>query len=112
FDGAEGVANFQNELDAFVRHTLSKAYNGKEAPRLVLVSPIAYEDQSQSRDLPNGEKENANLALYATAMASVAKNHGLTYIDLFQPSKAIYETTEEPFTTGGFLPTESAYRQV
>src|SRR5690606_19548006 len=47
FDGAEGVANFQNELDAFVRHTLSKAYNGKEAPRLVLVSPIAYEDQSQ-----------------------------------------------------------------
>lgn len=112
FDGAEGVANFQNELDAFVRHTLSKAYNGKEAPRLVLVSPIAYEDQSQSRDLPNGEKENANLALYAAAMASVAKNHGLTYIDLFQPSKAIYETTEEPFTTGGFLPTESAYRQV
>ncbi|HRQ89310.1 MAG TPA: hypothetical protein PLA50_10960, partial [Bacteroidia bacterium] len=37
FDGAEGVANFQAELDAFVRHTLSNAYNGKEAPRLVLV---------------------------------------------------------------------------
>jgi hypothetical protein len=41
FDGAERVGNFQEELDAFVQHTLSKAYNGTTAPRLVLVSPIA-----------------------------------------------------------------------
>ncbi len=112
FDGADAVANYQAELEAFVTHTLSKAYNGKEAPRLVLVSPIAYEDQSGDRDLPKGEKENANLALYAAAMEAVAKKHALTYIDLFHPTKALYGKTNEPFTTGGFIPTEVGYRQL
>lgn len=112
FDGQDAVANYQAELEAFVQHTLSKAYNGKEAPRLVLVSPIAYENQSARRDLPNGEKENANLALYAAAMEAVAKKYQLTYIDLFTPTKRIYETTDEPFTTGGFIPTEDGYRQI
>lgn len=112
FDGQAAVTNFQNELEAFVKHTLSKAYNGKEAPRLVLVSPIAYEDQSKQRDLPDGKAENANLALYAAAIESVAKKHGLTYIDLFTPTQRLYETTEEPFTAGGFIPTEAGYRTI
>ncbi|MBU6178777.1 MAG: dehydrogenase, partial [Verrucomicrobia bacterium] len=112
FDGQGAVANYQAELEAFVQHTLSKAYNGKEAPRLVLVSPIAYENQSAKRDLPNGEKENANLSLYAAAMQAVAKKYQLTYIDLFTPTKRLYETTDEPFTTGGFIPTEDGYRQL
>ena len=112
FDGQGAVANYQAELEAFVQHTLSKAYNGKEAPRLVLVSPIAYENQSAKRDLPNGEKENSNLALYAAAMEAVAKKYQLTYIDLFTPTKRLYETTDEPFTTGGFIPTEDGYRQL
>jgi len=72
FDGPTRVANFEAELDAWVVHTLSKAYNGTAAPRLVLVSPVAFEDQSAKRDLPNGEKENANLALYADAVKAVA----------------------------------------
>lgn len=112
FDGADAVANYQAELEAFVQHTLSKAYNGKDAPRLVLVSPIAYENLSDRQDLPNGEKENASLALYAAAMEAVAKKHQLTYIDLFTPTKKLYESTEEPFTTGGFIPTETGYEQL
>lgn len=112
FEGAEKVANYQAELEAFARHTLTRAYNGKEAPRLVLVSPIAYENLSDRQDLPNGEKENSALALYAAAMEAVAKKHGLTYIDLFHPTQKLYETTEEPFTVGGFIPTEAAYPQV
>jgi hypothetical protein len=44
FDGPSKGGNFEAELDAWVQHTLSKAYNGKTAPRLVLVSPIAYEE--------------------------------------------------------------------
>ncbi|MEY5011792.1 MAG: hypothetical protein RLZZ253_2931, partial [Verrucomicrobiota bacterium] len=44
FDGPAGVANFEAELDAWVEHTLSRAYNGKTAPRVVLVTPVAFED--------------------------------------------------------------------
>lgn len=112
FDGPSRVANFEAELDAWVQHTLSKAYNGKTAPRVVLVSPIAYEDLSASRDLPNGEKENANLILYSAAVETVARKHGLTFIDLFSPTKALYAKTEQPLTTGGFIPNDEGYTQI
>lgn len=112
FDGAGKVANFEAELDAWVQHTLSKAYNGKATPRVVLVSPIAYEDQSKTRDLPKGETENANLQLYAAAIERVAKKHGLTFIDLFTPTKAIYAKAQQRFTTGGFVPTDEGYQQI
>src|SRR5437016_4165343 len=38
-DGGEAkLVEFQNDLDKFVKHTLSQRYNGKSAPRLVLFS--------------------------------------------------------------------------
>ena len=112
FDGPAKVANFQAELDAWVQHTLSNAYNGQAAPRLVLVSPVAYENQSAKRDLPNGEKENANLILYSAAIDAVAKKHGLTFIDLFTPTKGLYAKGGKPLTTGGFIPNDEGYQQV
>jgi hypothetical protein len=112
FDGPSKVANFEVELDAWVQHTLSKAYNGKAAPRLVLVSPIAFEDLSAKADLPNGERENANLILYAGAVENVAKKHGLTYLDLFTPTRTLYAQTAQPLTTGGFVPNEEGYQRL
>ena len=112
FDGPSRVANYEAELDAWVQHSLSKAYNGKTAPRIVLVSPIAYEDQSAKRDLPNGHAENASLALYATAAENVARKHRLTFIDLFTPTKAIYAKGGAAFTTGGFIPTDEGYKTI
>ncbi|WP_395731351.1 PVC-type heme-binding CxxCH protein [Prosthecobacter sp.] len=112
FDGPSKVGNFEAELDAWVVHTLSKAYNGKTAPRVVLVSPIAYENQSAKRDLPKGDVENSNLLLYASAIEKVAKKHGLTYIDLFTPTQEIEAKGGEFFTTGGFIPTDKGYAEV
>ncbi len=109
FDGPDRVDNYEAELDAFVRHTLGQAYNGRTAPRLVLVSPIAFENLSATRDLPNGEKENANLALYAAAMERVAQRHGLTFIDLFRPTLAGYGRGPRPFTINGISPSSESY---
>ena len=112
FDGPKGVDNYEAELDAFVVHTLSKAYNGTAAPRLILVSPIAYEDLSKARDLPDGTNENTNLKLYTAAMERVAKKHSLTFIDLFSPTHELFTQAEGPFTTSGFIPTEACYQQL
>jgi len=113
FDGPDRVANFEAELDAWVVHTLSKAYNGAAAPRVVLVSPIAFENLSAQRDLPDGKKENANLALYSKAMASVARKHGLTFVDLFSATKArLAKKAQPPLTINGFAPTESGYQEL
>lgn len=112
FGGKARLKDFEGELDAFVKHTLSKAYNGKQAPRLVLVSPIAFEDLSVTRDLPNGKAENENLALYTAAMAKTAKKHKLTFINLFNRSQTAYPKRQQPFTINGFAPTESGYQQI
>ncbi|HUR56121.1 MAG TPA: PVC-type heme-binding CxxCH protein, partial [Opitutaceae bacterium] len=112
FDGPAGADNFAAELDAFAAHTLSRAYNGREAPRLVLVSPIAFENLSAARDLPTGERENANLALYTAAIERVAKQRGLTFIDLFHPTLQRYRTGKPGFTLNGFAPTDAGYGEL
>ena len=77
-----------------------------------MVSPLAFENLSASRDLPDGKTENASLALYTAAMERVAKKHGLTFIDLFTPSQALYPSLKQPFTINGFAPTEAGYQQI
>jgi mono/diheme cytochrome c family protein/glucose/arabinose dehydrogenase len=109
FDGPAGIANFKGELDGFIKHTLAQKYNGKAAPRLVLVSPIAYENLSADRDLPDGRAENANIALYTQAMAEVAKAAGVEFVDLYEKTHKLYETLEKPFTRNGFLPNDEGY---
>lgn len=52
FDGPAGVEKFRAELDAFVTHTLAQKYNGSSAPKLILVSPIAFEDLSAILSIP------------------------------------------------------------
>ena len=110
FDGPDGLTNYKGELDAWVKHTLAQKYNTKTAPRVVLVSPIAYENLSKSRDLPDGRAENANLALYTQAMAEVAKVTGVEFVDVYKPTHDLYPTLEKPFTSNGFLPNDDGYR--
>lgn len=110
FDGPGMVANFEAELEAWVQHTLSKAYNGSAAPRIILVSPVAYEDLSDHRDLPDGKTTNENLALYSSAIKSVATKNELTYVDLFTPTEALYQEAEAPLTSGGFIPNDQGYQ--
>ncbi len=102
FDGPGGVEKFRAELDAFVTHTLAQKYNGESAPRLVLVSPISFEDLSAVLDLPDGTKENANLALYAKVMEEVAAARKVGFVDLLEPTAELYGRFKEPLTINGF----------
>lgn len=112
FDGPEGVGKFRAELDAFVVHTLKQKYNGKSAPRLVLASPIAFEDLSDRVDLPDGREENANLKLYSGVIEEVARKHQLAFIDLFTPSTRWYKDEEGPFSINGFALNDAGYRKL
>src|SRR5688500_480382 len=88
FQGKEGLQNYKGELDAFIKHTLTQKYNGESPPKLVIVSPIAFEDLSAKFDLPNGETENSHLELYAQAMKEIAEKNEVHFVDAFEPSKA------------------------
>ncbi|MEZ4701049.1 MAG: GDSL-type esterase/lipase family protein [Rhodothermales bacterium] len=87
YAGPEGVDNFKAELDAFIKHTFAQTYNGEAPPALALVSPIAYEDLTDRYDIPDGTRENANLALYTDAMREVAAANNVHFLDVFAPTK-------------------------
>ena len=57
--GPAGLDAFKKQVEAFIRHTLAQKYNGVDAPKLVLFSPIAHEDLGRPH-WPDGRAHNAN----------------------------------------------------
>lgn len=106
----EGLENYKAELDAFIKHTLSQRYGRESASELVIISPIAFQDLSYKYDLPNGEKENRNLALYAKAMEEVARANKVHYIDAFAPTKQWFDGSSD-LTIDGFQLSEKGDRK-
>ncbi len=109
--GEAGLPKFKAELEAFIKHQRSQKYNGKAAPRLVLFSPIAFEDH-QSPNLSKGEVQNKNLKLYTEAMRDVAKAHNVPFVDLFTPTAALYREAKSPLTINGVHLNEEGNRVV
>ena len=111
FQGQEGLENFKGELDAFIKHTLNQKYNGQGPVKLAIISPIAFEDLSDRADLPDGARENENLALYSRAMKEVAEKNNVLFVDVFNPTRQWYEDTDEPLTIDGFQLTDAGYKK-
>ena len=86
YAGEAGLPQFRKDLEAFIDHTLSQKYNGKSAPRLVLCSPIAFEDLKWPH-LPDGKEQNKNLELYTAEMGKVASEKAVLFVDLFHHSQ-------------------------
>ena len=112
FQGKDKLQNFNEELEAWVIHSKAQQYNGKSAPQLALVSPIAFEDLSAVKDVPDGKKENEILKLYTEAMAEVAKKHELVFVNAFEPSQKWYAGREEPLTIDGTQLNEAGYAKL
>ena len=112
FAGLEGLAMFEAELEAFARHTLAQHYNGVQPPRLALISPTAFEDLSESRDLPDGQVENEHLQAYSDAIERVAALIGVPFIDLLTPTRRWYRRSASPMTIDGAQLTSEAYARL
>ncbi len=112
FNGKQGVQSFRGELDAFIRHTRSRNYNGDSTTRLILVSPIAFEDLSDKFDLPDGEKENANLQMYTHVMEEVADANQVPFIDVFTVTRKWFKESPEALTIDGSQLNDAGYRRL
>lgn len=112
FNGPAGLDSFKGELEAFIAHTAGQRYNGESAPRLALVSPIAFEDLSETHGTPDGKVANANLAVYTAAMEEIAERHSLPFVNLFALTQSWYDADPEPLTRDGALLTERGYARL
>jgi putative heme-binding domain-containing protein len=111
YAGEAGLDNFKKELDTLVKHTLIQKYNGTSAPRLVLFSPVAFENH-HDRNLPDGSDVNTRLELYTAAMAEVARANHVPFVDLYRPTRELYEKATKPLTINGVHLTDEGDRQV
>jgi mono/diheme cytochrome c family protein/glucose/arabinose dehydrogenase len=111
FEREEGLENFKNELHAFIQHTKSRKYNGKNPPQLALVSPIAFEDLSAKMDIPSGIEENKYLKMYSEALREVAVENDVLFADAFNASKDWYVAETDNMTADGFQLNDEGYRK-
>ena len=111
FAGPKGLPTFEQELETFITHTKAQKYNGKSAPRLALVSPIAHENTGNAH-LPDGSTTNPNIALYTEAMQRIAAKHGVTFVDLFRPTLQLYEASKSNLTFNGVHLADTGYRAI
>ena len=109
--GPAGLDAFKKHVDAFIKHTLEQKYNGVEAPKLVMFSPIAHENL-QRPHWTDGSTHNANLKLYTEAMEEVCQANGVQCVDLFTPTQESYAKITEPLTTDGIHPNERGDREI
>jgi putative heme-binding domain-containing protein len=105
FGGAAGLPKFRQDLEAFIRHSMSQKYNGKSAPRLVLFSPIAQEPLPDP-SLPGTDAvaaANVRIGKYAAAMHEVAATNRVMFVDLFGPTSEQYlkQIGGNPLTING-----------
>ncbi len=100
FAGTDGLPAFRTALEAFVASHRGRKYNGTSEVRLVLVSPIAYENLGALT--PEWERRNRELADYTAAMEQVANRQELGFVNLFEPTRRLLtDSTSPKLTTNG-----------
>ncbi len=99
FAGKRGLKKFSADMTRLVEETKRKDY-GAGSPRIVLVSPIAFENTGDV-NLPNGSNENERLAMYTQALSDVAGKTSVRFVDLFTPTKALFEKSDQQLTLDG-----------
>jgi glucose/arabinose dehydrogenase len=100
FAGPSGLEKFKKDLDKFIVETTTTKYNGKAAPKLVLLSPIAHEDL-RNPHVTNGKANNENLKIYTAAMATIAAQHKIPFVDLFESTQIEFSLGNDPLTING-----------
>ena len=108
FQATAGLENFEQELVALIAETKSKNYSAKGPPRIVLISPIAFESTGDD-NLPSGIEHNERLALYTRAMIKVAEQQRVGSVDLFTPTKLLFESSGQRLTLDGAHLNDAGY---
>ena len=111
FAGDDGLAPFEMDLGTLMQDLHAHHYNGASAPRIVLISPVAH--QNLGGLLPDGREHNKSLERYTKAMAKVAQELDVLFVDLFTPTTQMFESpSPQRLTANGIHLTAYGYWRV
>ena len=108
---SNNTGQFEADLKTMVGQYKRQKFNGSKSPRIVLFSPIAFENHGVSY-LPDGKEHNERLAKYTATMQKVAKELEVGFVDLFNPSVKLYASAKSPLTLNGVHLTAEGNRQL
>ena len=111
FTGAAGADAYTAELVKLVQRYTELRQQKGEALRFVLFSPIAYQNTGD-RNLPDGVELNTNLAAITEATRKAAEQSGVTFVDLFTPTRQLFESTSDRFTINGIHLNAAGYEKL
>ena len=111
FRDEAGLGQFKKDLVEFVKKTRAPDDDGKSTRRVVLFSPIGYEDLGD-RLLPSGEELNRRLLTFTRAMNEVATELQVPFVNLYQPSLESYAASNAPLTINGVHLNEAGNREI
>ncbi|MBM81021.1 MAG: hypothetical protein CMJ78_10565 [Planctomycetaceae bacterium] len=106
FAGKDGLEPFREKLTAYIENLKSKAYNGKNAPKVVLISPTANENVD---GVPAADMNNENLAAYTEVMKQVAAKQKIAFVDVFHPMLKAMAENQSDLTFNGVHLVERGY---
>ncbi len=106
FLGKRGLVAFRSNLDSYLGGLKTKAFNGKSAARIVLLSPIANENLD---GVAAGEWNNARIRLYLDVMRQVAAEHKIAFIDVFSRTEEAMRSPGSDLTINGCHLNEAGY---
>ncbi len=107
FAGEAGIPEFRKRLETFLLRTKTKAFNGKTAPRIVLVSPIPNENV---RGVAAADQNNKNIARYASVMREVAAEQQVGFVDVDTPMRPVLSRPDD-LTINGCHLTKEGYAE-
>ena len=108
FAGEPGLPAFRKTLKDYVADLRSRTFNGESAPRVILVSPIANEDVE---GVEAARLNNGRLKMYADAIAEVAAQLDVGYVDVFADTREAMDSAGWDLTINGSHLNDAGYRQ-
>ena len=111
FDGENGLDQFTADITKLVRDTKAQRYNdaSDKSPRIVFVSPIAMEDTGNP-DWTDGKEQNTNIELYTDLLKSLCGQLEVGFVDLYRPTKKLFEKSDRQLTLNGAHLNEDGYQ--
>lgn len=106
FAGDQGIEAFRRKLTEFLAGLKTKAFNGRAAPRIVLVSPIANENIS---GVAAADLNNERIQKYVAVMRHVAREQQVGFVDVFGPTHEALRSPGSELTVNGVHLTEEGY---
>lgn len=106
FDGTDGLPAFRKSLTRYVSSLKAKAFNGRTAPRIVLVSPSANEN---IEGVPAADLNNARISQYISVMREVAAEQQVGFVDVFDDLLRAGSDPHTDITINGVHLTQDGY---